>query len=120
MSLRDLHGDFAWVVIAANAIVGSWALAAYRYPALRRRELWWATIVAEVVIFVEVFLGVALMSRDDIEAPEIHTFYGFSTIVIVGIIYSSRQQLTPAKRYLLYGFGGLFLMGTLLRTMTIA
>jgi hypothetical protein len=118
MTLRGLHDGFAWFVVIANALAGAWALAAHWVEAFRRRELWWFTIVAEVSIFVQVALGVAIVSVDDVEVPDFHAFYGFVALATVGIVYSYRQQLA-ARRYLLYGLGGLFLMGLAIRSMTI-
>lgn len=119
MTLRQVHADFAWVVVAANAIVGLWALGAHYQPALRRRALWPATVAAEVTIFVEVALGVGLVAAQHREVAQLHAFYGFVAIATVGIIYSYRQQVLP-HLYLLYGLGGLFLMGLALRAVTIS
>jgi hypothetical protein len=105
--------------VVANGVVGVWALAAHRWPAARRRELWWATGVAEVAIAVQVVLGVATQSRTGIEAPQMHVFYGFVGLISVALIYSYRQQIRD-QQYLLYGFGGLFLMGLALRAMVLA
>jgi hypothetical protein len=118
VALRDLHVAGAWVVIVGNAVAGSWALAAHRWPALRHRALWWFTAVAEIAIAVEVVLGVILVAREDREAPQFHMFYGFVALASVGIIYSYRQQLA-GRRYLLYGLGGFFLMGLGIRAMVI-
>jgi len=119
MTLDQAHADFAWVVVATNAVVGLWALAAHHWPALRRPMLWPATIVAEVTIFVQVALGVALVAGQDREVAQFHAFYGFVAIAAVGIIYSYRQQLS-AHLYLLYGLGGLFVMGLALRALVIS
>ena len=119
MTLRDAHADFAWVVIATNAVVGGWALAAHYREQLRVPALWPATVVAELTIFVEVALGVALVALRDFEVAQFHAFYGFVAIATVGIVYSYRQQVMP-HRYLLYGLGGLFLMGLTLRAITIS
>lgn len=117
--LRDLHADMAWVVVVANGAVGLWALAAHYRESLRARALWRATVVAEMLIFVQVALGVALVAVQDFEVAQFHAFYGFVAIATVGIIYSYRQQVMP-HRFLLYGLGGLFLMGLALRAMTIS
>ena len=74
--------------------------------------------MVEVAIFVQVAMGVALVSGQGIEAPQFHMFYGFVAIITVGIIYSYRQQLMK-HRFLLYGFGGLFLMGLGIRAMLV-
>lgn len=114
--LRTFHDQFSWFVVISNAVVGVWALAAHRYEQARVSALWWATAVAQVAIFVQVAAGVALLSTEDIELDQFHTFYGFVALATVGIIYSYRAQLRPYL-YLLYGFGGLFLMGLALRSM---
>ena len=85
---------------------------------LRIRALWILTAVAEVAIFVQVIVGVVGIQREDIEPPQIHTFYGFIAIITVALIYSYRQRCEP-QRYLLYGLGGLFLMGLGVRAMVV-
>lgn len=119
MSLRQAHVDFAWVVVASNAVVGLWALAAHYRDRLRVRALWVATAIAEVMITIEVALGVALVAVEDFEVAQFHAFYGFVALATIGIVYSYRQQVAP-HRFLLYGLGGLFLMGLALRAMTIS
>jgi hypothetical protein len=119
VTLRTAHVDFSWVVVAVNAIVGAWAVGAHYEERLRHRALWWATIVAELTIFVQVALGVALVAIDDREVAQFHAFYGFVAIATVGIMYSYRDQVRT-HRHLLYGLGGLFLMGLCLRAITIS
>lgn len=118
-TLLDLHRSFAWAVVLGNAAVGLWALGAVWLEPLRVRALWWATVVAEVTIFVQVALGVAVQEVDGIEAPDFHLFYGFVALVAVGLVYSYRNQVKD-HRYLLYGLGGLFLMGLGIRAMVLA
>ena len=119
MTLRQVHADFAWVVVLANAAVGGWALAAHYRVELRTRALWPATVAAEVTIAIEVVLGVALVALEDLEVAQFHAFYGFVALATVGIVYSYRQQIAP-HLFLLYGLGGLFLMGLAIRAMTIS
>jgi hypothetical protein len=118
MSLSGAHTVWAWVVIVSNGLAGMWALGAHVAPRLRVRPLWWFTAAAEITIFVQVVLGVLLVTGQDREAPQVHMFYGFVALAAVGIIYSYRQQLA-GRIYLLYGFGGLFLMGMALRATFI-
>ena len=106
------------MVVIGNGIVGAWALGASRFESLRSRWLWIATIAAEVTIFVQVALGVAVQKVDEIEPAQLHDFYGFVAIITVAIIYAYRQQL-EGRLYLLYGFGGLFLMGLGIRAMVL-
>jgi hypothetical protein len=118
VELRELHEDFAWFVVLANAAVGLWALAAHWLEGLRHRALWWCTIAAQLSLFIQAGLGAAVVNVDDVEAPRLHSFYGYVALATVGIIFSYRQQLAE-RRYLLYGLGGLFLMGLAIRAMTL-
>jgi hypothetical protein len=119
VTLRDLHVAGAWLVIAANAMVGSWALAAHWVESLRTRWLWRATVVAEVGLFVQVGLGVAALKIDDLQPQKFHEFYGFVALFTVGLISSYRAQLRD-RLYLLYGLGGLFLMGLAIRAFYLS
>ena len=117
-ALLDLHTGWAWVVILSNALAGLWALGANWLPALRTRALWWFTVLAELTVFVQVGLGVALVAGQKIEAPKFHMFYGFVAIIAVGILYRYRFQMRH-RLYLLYGLGSLFIMGLGIRALLV-
>jgi hypothetical protein len=106
------------MVIIGNGLAGLWALGAHAVPALRTRALWWFTGFAQVAIFVQVGLGVALVAGEGRVVEQFHMFYGFVAILAVGLIYSYRAQLRH-RLYLLYGFGGLFLMGLGIRALLV-
>ena len=118
-TLRDIPEGLAWVMVVGNGLAGAWALAAHRADALRGRALWWFTALVQVVIAIQVTLGVGLVAGQDIEPPQFHLFYGFVALITVGIVYSYRQSLRP-HRHLLYGFAGLFLMGLGIRAMIVS
>ncbi len=67
---------------------------------------------------MEVVLGVALQTAEDIDPGQFHVLYGFAGIITIGIVYSYRDSLRD-KLYLLYGFGGLFVMGLGIRAMLV-
>ncbi len=117
-SLLEVHISWSWIMIVGNGLAGLWALVAHKNVALRSRALWWFTGIAQVSVFVQVVLGVAVVNRDKIEYPAFHAFYGFVAIIAIAIIYSYRAQL-KSKMYLLYGFGGLFIMGLGIRAMLV-
>ena len=117
-SLLEIHTSWSWIMIIGNGLAGLWALVAHKNIALRSRALWWFTGIAQVAVFVQVMLGVAVVNRDKIEYPAFHAFYGFVAIIAIAIIYSYRAQL-KSKMYLLYGFGGLFIMGLGIRAMLV-
>ena len=101
-----------------NGLGGLWALCAHSVAGLRTKALWWFTLAVELVVFVEIGLGVWLVARLDREVADFHQFYGFVALVAIGIIYSYRSQLRE-RIYLLYGFGGLFIMGLGIRSMLL-
>ncbi len=118
-TLQNLHANWAWIVVIANALAGIWALAAHKVISLRTRALWWFTALAQFAVFVEVAMGVLMVNRDKREFPQFHAFYGFVAIIAIAIIYSYRAQL-KSRVYLLYGFGGLFIMGLTIRAILVS
>ena len=116
--LLDIHKAWAWFVIIGNGLAGLWSLAAHRWPGVRSRALWWFTILAQSTMFVQVIIGVTLLNRYKVEAPQFHMFYGFVGLIAIAILYSYCSQLQH-KLYLLYGFGGLFVMGLGIRAMLV-
>jgi heme A synthase len=115
-TLFEIHKYFGYVGIVLNAIVGLYALAAWRWKSLRGRPLWIATIVAEVAILLQVLIGTIMVASDDYVAPRFHMFYGFLIFVTVGLLYQYRSQM-KGRQELLYGLGGLFIMGLGIRAV---
>jgi hypothetical protein len=116
--LFDIHRVWGYAAIVANFLAGAYTLAAWNWPRLRGRRLWWPTIVAETMMMIQVFLGVLLVSVDDFEPPRFHMFYGFVAFITVGLLYSYRY-VWKARGWteLAYGLGGLFIMGLGIRAV---
>lgn len=108
----------AWFVLAALAVAAAWALAAHWIEALRVRALWIVTGAAQILLMVQILLGVIALNQIDADVSQTHTFYGFLTLVVVTILYAYRTQLAD-HIYLLYGGGGLFLVGLVIRAMLL-
>jgi hypothetical protein len=106
------------MVILGNGVAGAWALAAHRWPGLRTRALWSFIAFALAAMFVQVIVGVILVSREHRTVARFHMFYGFVAIIAIGVIYSYGKQMEP-RRYLIYGFGGLFVMGLGIRALLV-
>ena len=118
MTLLDVHEAWAWFVVIGNGLAGLWALAAHRWAALRSRALWWFVGVAEVSIFVQVGLGVALVGAEDLEPPS-STCSTASSPSSPSASSTATGRSWPGHRYLLYGLGSLFLMGLGIRAMLV-
>ncbi len=107
--IRDLHQVNAWFFITLNGLAGLWALGAHQWPRLRHRAGWIVVIAAEVTVLIQVFLGVSIVMREEIDNDQ-HMLYGFAAFASVGLIYAYRNEMRD-RPYLLYGLGSLWLMG---------
>ena len=116
--IAGAHVALAWAVVITNGLAGVWSLGAHYVEPLRHRLLWPFITVAQVLLFLEVAVGVIRLQQLEGEPPEFHTFYGFLTLIAVAILYGYRTQLHHA-RHLLYGGGSLFIMGLAIRAMTL-
>jgi hypothetical protein len=105
-------------MIVGNALAGTWALAANWLVQMRTRALWWFIAIAELMVFVQVILGVILVNKYKFQFPKFHAFYGFVAIIAIAIIYSYRVQMKH-RLYLLYGLGSLFIAGLGIRAMLV-
>jgi len=118
--MRDLHVANAWVLIIANAVVGAWCLAAYRWPRLGGRPMWAAVIVAQLTAVTQATTGALDSQQAGQQLRDMHALYGFSAVVAVAILYSYRNSgFLKGKETLLYGFGSLFIMGLGLRNLIL-
>lgn len=115
-TLFQFHSKWGYVAIALNALAGVYALVAYQWRRFRSRYVWWATIVAEAALMLQVLVGAILVASKDYEAPRFHMFYGFVAFITVGLAYSYRGAMR-GRRELLYGLVGLFLMGVGIRAV---
>ncbi len=113
--IRDLHQVNAWFFIALNGLAGVWALGAHQWEQLRQRAGWFLVIAAEVTVLIQVFLGVAIVMREDIQNDQ-HMLYGFAAFASVGLIFAYRNEMRD-RPYLLYGLGSLWLMGLGIRSV---
>ena len=112
----DFHRWWGWVAIVANGVAGVVGLVAWRVPRLRGRWVWVVTLLAQLAIVVQIFVGAAIVSDDSVIAPRFHMFYGFVAFITIGLAYSYRIQMR-GRLEMLYGFVGLFIMGLGIRAV---
>lgn len=118
--MHQLHVVNAWVLIATNALVGFWCLAAYRWPRVGGKPMWAGVIVAQLTAFTQAVSGAIDSQRQGEVLRDMHALYGFSAIIAVAIMYSYRNSgFLKGKETLLYGFGSLFVMGLGLRNLAL-
>ena len=117
-AFRGTHEIIEWLMVLSNAVAGIWSLQAHRNKLFRVSTLSWLTAIAQIMVLVHLFSGVALASSENIKVPKFHLLYWSAAALSVGVIYGYRNQL-ESRKYLLYGFAGLFLMGLGIRSMIL-
>tara|TARA_Y100001936_G_scaffold70691_1_gene69800 strand:- start:187 stop:582 length:396 start_codon:yes stop_codon:yes gene_type:complete len=116
VGLRDLHTTVAFLLIFTNAIAGVWGILLDRESIKSIRFFWTAIVGAQIVVFAQAIVGVALQSAENIEPDDFHYLYGFSMIIAIALLYGYRNTIGN-KKFLLYGLGSLFIMGLGIRAM---
>lgn len=100
-------------------MAGVIALVAWKWRRTRGRWVWWATIIAEGALLLQVLLGVIMVAGDKSFAksvPRFHMFYGFVAFIAIGVAYQYRASMR-GRLELFYGIVGLFLMGVGIRAV---
>ena len=98
LCLLDVHSRWAWFVIIGNGLAGVWALAAaLAGRRCARAPCGGSPASSRSPSSCRSILGVGLVARQKLEAPQFHMFYGFVAIIAVGIIYSYRTRCATAS-----------------------
>ena len=112
--MRTLHGNWFYVAVITNGIVGLWGL----FLALTKRSgdriFRIATYAAIATMLIQVTLGFLTYNEGFRPGNDFHLFYGFVILFTFAFAYIYRAQL--AKRpALAWGLLLLFVMGLGLR-----
>ncbi|HYZ94083.1 MAG TPA: hypothetical protein VFA34_17045 [Actinomycetota bacterium] len=104
--MRAFHSQFAYVVVAANLIVGAWGLALWRRNREATRTYWTALGIAWGTIYVQGLLGLTMFQR--YKPPFKHHFYGFLFAIITVAVFPIRSE-SPRTRLLVFSVATLFI-----------
>jgi hypothetical protein len=104
--MRAFHSNFAYVVAAANIVVGIWGVVLYRRKRPATRSYWIALGVAWASIFVQGLLGLAMFERYN--PPFKHHFYGFLFAIITLAVFPLRGE-QPRRTLLVFSVATLFI-----------
>ncbi len=117
----DFHAGFSWFAVAANAVVGVWALASIRFRNLESRAMWVSVIIAQAAMVAQALAGVYLLTLGGLEVDRLHVFYGMLTVVMIGVgyVYAIGSEWVKERRALFYGVLSIFLMGLGIRAMLL-
>ena len=88
--MRTLHNYWAYVVVAANLVVGAWGLWRWRRQRGGSRPFWIALGAAWASIYLQGLFGLTMFER---YRPEFrHHFYGFLFAIVTIIVLPLRSE----------------------------
>jgi drug/metabolite transporter superfamily protein YnfA len=105
--LKQIHNDWAFVVAAANLIVGGWGVYMWRKQKIAPKQFWYALGGAWISIYIQGILGLAIFHK--YPHPLKHTFYGFLFVVITLAIFPLRSEEKPRTRLAAFAWATLFI-----------
>lgn len=88
--MRSFHEYWAYVVIAANLIVGVWGIVLWKGKRGATRSFWTGLGIAWGSIYVQGFVGLLMFERND--PPFRHHFYGFLFAIMTIIAFAMRGE----------------------------
>ena len=112
--MRTLHGNWFYVAVITNGIVGLWGLFLALTKRSADRVFRIATYAAIATMLVQVTLGFLTYSQGFRPANDFHLFYGFVILFTLAFAYIYRTQMDK-RPALAWGLLLLFVMGLGLR-----
>jgi drug/metabolite transporter superfamily protein YnfA len=105
-AVRTHHNYFAYVVVAANLIVGAWGLWLRRRNQPSTKVFWGALAAAWGTIYVQGLLGLTMFNTH--RPPFRHHFYGFLFALITLLVFPLRGE-QDRTRLLVFSIATLFI-----------
>jgi hypothetical protein len=112
--MRALHGNWFYVAVISNGVVGLWGIALLVLKKKVDRSFNWATGVAVAAMLIQVGLGLLVYQQGHRPANDFHLFYGFVILFTFTFAYLYRAQMSK-RPALSWGLLLLFVMGLGLR-----
>ncbi len=104
--MRAFHSQFAYIVVAANLVVGVWGIVMWRRKKASTRQFWIALGAAWGSIFIQGLMGLTLFN--DYRPPFKHHFYGFLFAIITLAVFPLRAE-NDRRRLLVFSLATLFI-----------
>jgi len=98
--------------------VGLWGLIAFIRGESLGGSLSGAMIIGQVLIVIQVVLGVALLIGDRRPVDSMHYLYGTTVLIAMPFAYSYLQKRDPRQALLFFSLAALFLGGLAIRAIT--
>jgi hypothetical protein len=112
--MRTLHGNWFYVAVISNGIVGVWGLGLLALKRPVTTIFNWAVGTAVVAMLIQVGLGLTIYQQGYRASNDFHLFYGFVILFAFSFAYIYRAQISK-RPALSWGLLLLFVMGLGLR-----
>lgn len=113
-----LHDRLANTVMLFFLFVGLWGLFEYMRGGVLGGSVAGALIIGQVLVAVQVLLGVVLLADGFRPAESVHYLYGASAILVMPFAWSYMRARAPREALLIYSLVALFVCGLAIRGMT--
>ncbi|HSQ26441.1 MAG TPA: hypothetical protein VLM80_04895 [Anaerolineales bacterium] len=121
MTVIDVHGRLANTALLYAIILGVWGLWRFIRKQSMDSNYWGALVIAEVLILVQIALGLYLwLSGVGELSSGVHVLYGVVSVMVLPGIYLYTRGDDKRRVLIIYSAGFLFLVGILIRAMVTA
>lgn len=117
-TLNLFHDRLSLTVVLFMFAVGFWGLIAFIRGESLGGSLSGAMIIGQVLIVIQVVLGVALLLGDRRPVDSMHYLYGVTVLIAMPFAYSYLQKRDPRQALLFFSLAALFLGGLAIRAIT--
>jgi hypothetical protein len=118
-TLYNIHHDFAYTALVLNVFAGIWTLIGMKVDVVKRKKYFLYPIyIAWGALTIQVFLGVSLLLFTKHQAPSMHYFYGFISLMVMGGVFAYSKSFGK-KKYLILGIVAIFLAALSVRTIMV-
>jgi hypothetical protein len=117
-TLNLFHDRLSITVVMFMFAVGLWGLLSFAKGASLGGSLSGAMIIGQVLIALQVILGVVLLFDDRRPLDSMHYLYGATILILMPFAYSYLQKRDPRQALLFFSLAALFIGGLAIRAIT--
>jgi hypothetical protein len=113
-----MHDRLSITVVLFMFAVGVWGVVSFIGGGSLGGSLSGAMAIGQVLITLQVLLGVALLIGDARPANTMHYLYGVTIVILLPFAYSYLQRRDPRQALLFFSLAALFIGGLAIRAIT--
>lgn len=117
-TLALFHDRLSLTVVFFMFAVGLWGLLAFARGASLGGSISGAMVIGQILIMLQVVLGVALLIGDRRPIDSMHYLYGVTILIVMPFAYSYLQRRDPRQALLFFSLVALFIGGLAIRAIS--